>query len=276
MHFKRLLVLARALWVNYRYAGLPGFFRSIKGKIDGTYPLTPLRNDKAFIVRMRTTDLAVCSQVFEEQQYAYDAPLPVRWIIDAGANIGCSAVYFARKYPDARIVCIEADQANYEVLKLNCSSIPNIVCIHAALWPADGQVEIHNAGDGAWALRAQDLATDADPAVGTRQVVEAITLRSLMKRFSIDEIDILKIDIEGGEREVLADGPSILKDVNVLAVECHDRWAPGCTRNVMHATSEFDFEWIQSESMFFCKEGWLPSALNSADFGRIPAKPGIV
>ena len=71
------------------------------------------------MLRVPSTDVSVYRQVFDERQY--DAPLPFepRLIIDAGANNGCSAIFFARKYPSAEIVAIEMEKGNYELMARN-------------------------------------------------------------------------------------------------------------------------------------------------------------
>lgn len=275
MSIKRIIILLRSLYGNYRHCGLKGMLRSIIGKVQGTYPLTPLRQDPDFQLRMRTTDLAVCMQVFDEQQYAYIPPKSIQCIVDAGANIGCSAVYFAKRFPKARIICIEADKGNFESLLINCSPYPNIECLHAALWPLEGQVEILDTGEGAWAFRAKDIQLNPQAHGIQAARIAAITIQGVIDKYGIDSIDLLKMDIEGSEREVLGMGQEVLNHVNVLVVECHDRWAPGCTRNVIEATRGFAYEWVQSESLFFCRHGWLPDHFKEGDFNRISPEPII-
>lgn len=250
--------------------------KAVAGGVRGTYPLSSLRDDPGFQVRMRTTDLAVCNQVYHDQQYAYMPPQAIRCIVDAGANIGCSAVYFAKKFPEARIICIEADKSNYEVLRINCARYPNIECLHAALWPVEGQVEVVDTGEGEWAFRAKEIAGSEPSDSQGNQRIEAITIDGVMSRFGLETIDVLKMDIEGGEREVLGAGERVLDRVNVLAVECHDRWVPGCTRVVFAATRNFSYEWVQWETLFFCREGWLPPGFQKGRYGIIPRGSGSV
>ena len=45
-----------------------------------------------------------------------------------------TAALFANRFPDARIICLEPDDANVEILRLNIAPYPNLVALRAALW----------------------------------------------------------------------------------------------------------------------------------------------
>lgn len=46
------------------------------------------------------------------------------FIIDAGANIGLTSVYLANRFPNARILALEVDQQNFELLAENARPYP--------------------------------------------------------------------------------------------------------------------------------------------------------
>jgi hypothetical protein len=92
-------------------------------------------------VRPGDSDMVVAAQVFGSRQYELDAArtaglrrLAERWrsegyapvIVDAGANVGCSSLFFADAYPSAEVVALEPDPATFAVLCANVSDQPRI------------------------------------------------------------------------------------------------------------------------------------------------------
>jgi hypothetical protein len=73
-----------------------------------------------FFFRHGASDVRVIRQIFLKEQYReLQGEKNVRRIIDCGANIGCSAVYFLSKYPDAELIAIEPDEDNCRLLRKN-------------------------------------------------------------------------------------------------------------------------------------------------------------
>ena len=105
-------------------------------------------------IRPFSGDLFVLYEVLLHRCYNLpDALLPpehVRAILDCGANIGITALYFAWRYPNARIFCIEPDNHNFELLKRNSSGEPRILPIHGALVGRPRKVVHLTAGRPAW------------------------------------------------------------------------------------------------------------------------------
>lgn len=250
--------------------GLRGAIQSAIGKLSSRKTIASLKSRPSFFVRSTGSgsDLAVYQQVFIESEYEYHCVKEVNTIVDAGANIGCSAVYFAENFPQARIYSIEPSTGNFELLRKNTESISRIKCLQAALWPRTVELEIIDRGEGAWSLQVGEFQA-ATPQQKCNERIPGVTLHELRQRWKLPTIDILKIDIEGGERDVFEEGEALLEGVNVLIVETHDRWRPGCTRVVYEATRGFDYEWNQGENIFFCREGWLPSNLDQARIHKI-------
>jgi len=188
-----------------------------------------------FRVRLGGTDLITLGHVIGDSGYdlPYDPGSP-RWIIDVGANAGYSAVYFAHKFPSATVVAIEPDPGNFDLLVHHADSYPNIEPLRAALWTADGTVDLVDPGRGSWGLRADD----ETEAVEVTQV-PAITMNTLLDRFGIGRVDLLKVDIEGGEKKVFAEAGQWISRVDQIAIELHDRFIPGCTATFDAATEDF-------------------------------------
>ena len=65
-----------------------------------------------------------------------------------------------------------------------------------------------------------------------------MTMHTLMAEMNLDSIDLLKVDIEGAEKEVFEDC-DWMQRVDCLIIELHDRFKPGCSRAVNSVTREF-------------------------------------
>ncbi len=75
--------------------------------------------------RLEIADLAsfafMYGEIFGQRIYQFASPNPVPYIIDGGANIGLSALYFKRLFPQSRVVAFEPDPAIYQLLQCNMS-----------------------------------------------------------------------------------------------------------------------------------------------------------
>ena len=104
-------------------------------------------------VRLGTSDINVFVHVFRWGEYAWEFAESPRVIVDAGAYTGLSTAFFAIRYPAAKIIAIEPDQANFELLLRNTSAFANVQAVRAALWVESGSVALADPGHGPWGLR---------------------------------------------------------------------------------------------------------------------------
>lgn len=163
----------------------------------------------------RIGDLFIIYEILESEVYRISPtlvdPEEVRIIIDCGANIGVTSLYFASVYPAARIYSVEADPQSFALLKSNASDEPRIIPIYGCLVSASqGSVTFENGGP-AWGRKIANSR-------GIR--VPAITLDALIEERGIGRVDLLKMDIEGAEREILGAG-EYLDTVQHLIAELH-------------------------------------------------------
>jgi FkbM family methyltransferase len=204
--------------------------------------------------RLKTSDVDIASQIFINEEYALSLRKPVRTILDAGANTGFSAVYFAKRFPDATIVAVEPEASNFELLKHNTAPFPHIHCVRAALWDRDVELEVVD-WFGKCGFRTQESAARVSNKVC--DTIPGLTVPSIMREHGIEQVDLLKIDIEGAEKMVLKGAPEWLDKVSVLAVELHDWLDPDCSRIFSEATRRFDTHWEQGENRFCARKGWV-------------------
>jgi FkbM family methyltransferase len=185
-------------------------------------------------IRIKTTDEEVYRETLLRGQYGFDLPFDPETIIDAGANIGTSSIYFAQRYPRARIIALEPEPSNFALLCRNVEPYPTITPVPAALWNHGGEISLGHPNPGASAQEKWAFTTHEGP--GDR--VRAVTLRALMREMDIRSVDVLKVDIEGAEKEVF-EACDWMDAVRCIMIELHDRLRPGCSDAVNAAAQEF-------------------------------------
>jgi FkbM family methyltransferase len=236
-------------------AGLALAARSRAMSDPGVATLTPAGARHPVTVRLGTSDISTYREVFLQHAYALELRTPPRVVVDAGANIGLTSVYFALRYPDARILAIEPEASNETLLAANAAPYPTITAVRGALWNADLPIDVVDPGLGKWGFRTRA----ANGHSGAQ--VPGMTIDTLMRTHGVDYIDVLKVDIEGAEREVFADPSAWIDRVGVIIVELHDRFRTGCSRAFYRATGGFDVEWSpRDRSVAVARNGLLLNA----------------
>lgn len=208
-------------------------------------------------IRANTADVYMFKEVFIEHEYGIAGDIRPKVIVDAGANVGYASVYFANRYPEARIIAIEPERSNAELLRRNVGPYPQIEVIEAAVWYERGTLMLEDGGNSsAFHVREGDGG------------VPALTIPDIMTRAGTDRIDILKIDVEGAEKEIFTSRPPWLGNVGILMIELHDRFKPGCSKAVYAALLEHDFRELRHQSA-----NWFVSGALAAEVTRAAADP---
>jgi FkbM family methyltransferase len=141
----------------------------------------------------------------------------VRTVVDIGANIGASAVFFALTYPHARVLAFEPASASYSLLARNVAQLPNVSAFPCGLYSQDKTVALYPGINDC-------VESSVCPSHRTSPHAEQIQLRSaerFMADQHIDSIDVLKIDTEGCEIHILRSLQRFLPTVKLLYVEYH-------------------------------------------------------
>jgi FkbM family methyltransferase len=171
-------------------------------------------------LRRKSSDFAVFVQVFLRREYDVSVADDPKIIVDAGANIGLTSVFFLCKYPKCTIVAIEPDSRNIRICEMNLEPYRarvEIVC--GAVVGTDSQVAVsrNKFRDGReWATTVQDPTLLPD-----EEIVQGWALASIIHKFGIAEIDILKIDIEGSEVPLFESDLSFIGKTKNCMIECH-------------------------------------------------------
>jgi FkbM family methyltransferase len=241
-----------------RLSGVGGLVDFITGTITRKPALRQIRYQDLifpFFLRIPSSDIHVFKQIFFNNAYRCKLTRPPRIIVDAGANIGLASIYFANKFPDSRIIAIEPEENNYQILKRNVEKYANVIPVCAALWYVDTIIEVVDVGTGEWGYVTRTHGEIDKKSIGVRNNTRAITVNTLMKEHSIEHIDILKMDIEGAECEVFREPSSWIEKVDCLIVELHERIKPGCNRSFDNVRGGFDNEWSQGENIYLTRNG---------------------
>lgn len=167
-------------------------------------------------LRRRSGDFFILHEIFTCAAYT----IPGKWlgraatVVDLGANVGLTTLFFAQFFPEARYACVEPNPANAAVLRRNVAWLgARAEVIEAAVSDHSGQVAFDDSGpsyDGHIAGSGQ-----------TGRLVPCCTLDQIVASCGLDWIDLLKIDIEGAEREVLRGNPACLSNVGAIIIELH-------------------------------------------------------
>ncbi|RYZ48719.1 MAG: FkbM family methyltransferase [Sphingobacteriales bacterium] len=155
-------------------------------------------------------------ELFEQGIYAFPSDRPDPLIVDCGANIGISVLYFKNLFPNARIIAFEPDPGNFDLLQQNvrANSLENVDLRQAAVW--NRHETLHFVQNGSQDSRVVDASDTA------RQTIDVQGFR-LADLLQAQEVDCLKIDVEGAENLILQDCLTELARVRFLFVEYHGK-----------------------------------------------------
>jgi len=217
MNFKRVLSFIS----KYGFRKGVGIYLDIKHNRLSKIRVPGIRD--SILLRKDTSDVAIFDQVFLHGDYDIDFKFHPLTIVDAGAHIGLFSVLMKNKFPDARVICIEPDKSNYETLTKNLSGYTKVQTVQAGLWNKITQLELvdrYNAGHSALTVREN----------AEHGTIPGVTIASLMEKFGLKTIDVLKIDIETSEKRVFLENYEIwLPKVRMIIIELHDWLEPGCS-----------------------------------------------
>lgn len=221
-------------------------FDSLRG-IKGAPRQLSFRGIKLW-VRPGSPDLKVVRSCLlgEFDEVYRHVPSNHNFIIDVGGYIGLVSILLAREFPDAQIVCLEPSSENYLLAEKNCAPYTNIDVMNVALLPTSDVVKLKDRGTGQWGFTVVEQSHDRADAK-TIEEVQGVTIPQLLEQYGKSGIDLLKLDIEGGEYALLKDRPEWVADVGVVVAEIHDRICPGASKAFEDAMGDRREIMIQGE-----------------------------
>jgi len=188
------------------------------------------------------TFLMSINELFVNEFYKFRTTNERPKIIDCGSYIGTSILYFKVNYPGAIVTGFEPDEKNFSILKSNIDKwgFADTNVINAAIWVNNESISFNSVGNMSSKIETS-LNADSDDKV----IVKCVRL----KDFLHEEIDFLKIDIEGAEFAVLKDCSENLKNVKNLFIEYHGKY------NEMFKLNEILGILLQNNFKYYIKEG---------------------
>jgi FkbM family methyltransferase len=150
-------------------------------------------------------------EIFVDEYYLFKTPNPKPVILDCGANVGMSILYFKELYPHSRIIAFEAEPAISAILEsnLNTNNITGVEIVSRAVWKDSNGILFGSEGADSSSIYSNS----------EKKLIPSVRLRDYLTAES--SVDFLKIDIEGAETAVLDDCRANLKHVRNLFVEFH-------------------------------------------------------
>jgi FkbM family methyltransferase len=185
-------------------------------KKDLNFRLKLKKFNKIFIFYLTNDlDLTILREIFLDDEYDFDLKEFPKIIFDLGGHVGLSTIYFKLKYPEAKIFVFEPDAKNFEKLKRNVKQFNDIFIFNLVISDKNGKERFYIYPESSISssiikrLPYQDFVE-----------IESRDLDSLFKELSIDQIDLIKFDIEGAEFRIFKNFLN-LSNVKNLIGELH-------------------------------------------------------
>lgn len=159
--------------------------------------------------------LSFVDQILFRRLNDFVSARPTPRVLDCGANIGYTTLHYKRQFPGARITAFEPDPAFVSLLRRNLAAnqATDVEVVEAAVWTAEGRA--------AWVMESTDgsrlAETHANTEGGRLVEVRTVDLRAYLS----EDVDLLKIDVEGAEFTLLPHLRGALDRVKNVLVECH-------------------------------------------------------
>lgn len=186
--------------------------------------------------RNNTKDHETFEEIFLTSLYGTPLPFVPNTIIDAGANVGYASVFFHSKYPKAAIVALEIEKTNCDAIRKNTEGIENFELIEKGLYNKNGFFKVIDPYNATNSFQLKEVSENES------YDIESITLDQIMTQKKWETIDILKIDIEGAEKDVFESNyENWLPKTKVIMVETHDRMIRDCSRTVINTINKYNF-----------------------------------
>lgn len=180
-------------------------------------------NDKQLY--LRTQDMPMVHEIFKREDYRLPLEKSLNEaavVLDLGANIGLASIFFQQHYfPNARFIAVEPSPKNIAVLQQNlANNIEKAEIVPVVVSNKTGLVRIDDTevGFNVHVLKPKK-AQNTEGEKGTEVI--ALTLLQIIEDLKIEHIDLLKMDIEGTEKEVLHDAAPWISKVQMMVIELH-------------------------------------------------------
>lgn len=205
-------------------------------------PCGGLLTNWSFYMRAHSLDVPTFKQVILDHEFEFLRalfPLGRRQpatIIDLGGNFGMATLYMATLFPDARIVLVEPSVSNFLTARANTAHMPHVYQEHAAVGPTGfskvDSLDVNGQGISSEVMHENGLVVRSVSSldrVHSMAVVPSIGIPHIMRKYQMQAVGFLKIDIEGAEKLLFGpegDSDEWLPLVTCLSMEVHKQALP--------------------------------------------------
>lgn len=188
-------------------------------------------------LRRDVQDVHAFAQVFLHREYDFDWPSDVRRIVDGGANVGFASLYFKGQFPQAQIHALEPHPQNAEAFRKNTAHLEGITLSQKALHHSDHvRLRLTDEGFGSNGFMTRDEASGS-----TVADVETMSIGGIQQAMGWEAIDLVKLDIEGGEQALFEANLEWMESTRFIVLEFHERMVPSSSRPALRALADKGF-----------------------------------
>jgi FkbM family methyltransferase len=201
------------------------------------YQILTTGGSREIWMRPGSGDIFIFLEVFFLKDYEFtdSKKLSIKQIVDLGANIGLTSLFFLQHWPESRCLCVEPNPANLAILKKNTSSLGSQMEI------LDGAID---STSGIKSLSSEGWSYGGKLGGGGDLKVECFTMDDVLSRYHITDVDLLKIDIEGAEAQLFGSNLAWLNQVKYLIIELHG----GISKiDILNVLKPFGFRDLRSD-----------------------------
>jgi FkbM family methyltransferase len=162
-------------------------------------------------------------------------------IVDLGGNIGLSAISFLSEYPKAQVAVVEPDLDNFKLLQENTKPYNEhemrVHHFNTAIYNREAELFFEDPQVGSHGYRVSE-----SKGVNYKSIIQTLTVNNLLDKLGWDKVDIIKIDIEGAEKELFESNTDWIGRTRYLIIETHDRFKNDSTKTVFHTLENFSYK----------------------------------
>jgi FkbM family methyltransferase len=241
--FGELILLATALATDFVWHKLPVYLLRTRRSFSRYRSLgIATRREKEHTVlsfggqqiylRRDSSDFMVFDQIMLEEEFKpfvqliAEEGIVIRNIIDCGANIGLTLLYFSRKFQGCNVLALEPEPENFRQLSRNikANNLERVRPVQIGVWSKkallEHDVSFCHAKDWAFSVR------ESSQGAGS---IAVDTLDNIMIEHDFPEVDYIKMDVEGSEFELfrnLGSWNRALSKAKVISIEVHEKKGP--------------------------------------------------
>jgi len=208
-------------------------------------------------LRMRVSDFQVFYSIYGEMEFDFirdfvrKHPNKKILIVDAGAFIGISTRYFSELGSNVHVEAFEPSPTNFDLLAINTKEISNLTLHNHALTSHGLDVSVYDRGTGAWGHSL--ISTSNGVSFQELAVVGSSRLDDVLAPYE-GCLRVLKLDIEGGELDLLTHAETWMDGFDLVIAELHPQISPQIPQLWYQATSGMKLVYINGEKVCAVRE----------------------